>query len=389
LTAGATVLHPRPDGETMFIIAQLPLADFRPLITGGKGRLSVPDWSSDNLDSGFVRGFGKISARNGSGLGLGGEDSFADVNNALRIERVEFRQSEWNRPLPIALWFRRFYYDGQIAGRFEIGFMVPEDDLLARFKDQAVEPSSIAQAILSTNVLVRSVDGSTRAATLANCSDALGLAYVASTTRNDALSEFPIAETYGLEVCVGKPNLHVRVPSALQIQTSRDRRYLNAGGDPEFFITSARGSQIRNNVFVQASGQKVQEESASERITRSICPSQLYPIRPLSFRKNWPVDRRFQRAQCLAPCCHKDDRPLQPLRTGRWHRRRQGILRRYEALCQSIRGSRRRSSRQASRALSTVEQTHHTRNMHGLFQSHPRRDRYDNDKDDSRDRYED
>ena len=138
----------------MFIIAQLPLADFRPLITGGKGRLSVPDWSSDNLDSGFVRGFGKISARNGSGLGLGGEDSFADVNNALRIERVEFRQSEWNRPLPIALWFRRFYYDGQIAGRFEIGFMVPEDDLLARFKDQAVEPSSIAQAILSTNVLV-------------------------------------------------------------------------------------------------------------------------------------------------------------------------------------------------------------------------------------------
>ena len=217
---------------------------------------------------GFVRGFGKISARNGSGLGLGGEDSFADVNNALRIERVEFRQSEWNRPLPIALWFRRFYYDGQIAGRFEIGFMVPEDDLLARFKDQAVEPSSIAQAILSTNVLVRSVDGSTRAATLANCSDALGLAYVASTTRNDALSEFPIAETYGLEVCVGKPNLHIRVPSALQIQTSRDRRYLNAGGDPEFFITSARGSQIRNNVFVQASGQKVQEESASERITR-------------------------------------------------------------------------------------------------------------------------
>jgi hypothetical protein len=57
-------------GETMFIIAQLPLADFRPLIKGGKGRLTVPDWTSDNLESGFVRGFGRISPRNGSGLGL-------------------------------------------------------------------------------------------------------------------------------------------------------------------------------------------------------------------------------------------------------------------------------------------------------------------------------
>ena len=40
----------------MFIIAQLPLSDFRPLIRGGKGRLSVPDWASGNLDSGFVKG---------------------------------------------------------------------------------------------------------------------------------------------------------------------------------------------------------------------------------------------------------------------------------------------------------------------------------------------
>jgi hypothetical protein len=62
--------------------------------------------------------------------------------------------------------------------------------------------------------------------------------------------------------------LHIRIPLALQIQTSRDRRYLNAGGGPEFFITSARGSGIRNNVLVQASAQKVHEESGNERVTR-------------------------------------------------------------------------------------------------------------------------
>lgn len=102
----------------------------------------------------------------------------------------------------------------------------------------------------------------------ANCSEALGLAYIASTTRNDALSEFPITDTYGAEVFVGKPMLHIRVPSGLKIQTGRDRRYLNAGDEPEFFITSARDAETRNNVLVQASTHKVQEESASERVTR-------------------------------------------------------------------------------------------------------------------------
>jgi hypothetical protein len=252
----------------MFIIAQLPLADFRPLIKGGKGRLTVPDWTSDNLESGFVKGFGKISPRNGSGLGLIGERSFADINNALRFDRLEFQQQGWNKPLPVALWFRRLYYDGEMAGRFEIGLMVPEDELVFRFNDQAVDPALIAETILSTRVRIQSVDGSTRAEAFANCSEALGLAYLASTTRNDALAEFPITETYGEEVFVGKPTLHIRVPLGLKIQTSRDRRYLNDGDAPEFFITSARGSNARNNVLVQGSAHNIHEEPASERVTR-------------------------------------------------------------------------------------------------------------------------
>jgi hypothetical protein len=252
----------------MFIIVQLPLADFRPLIRGGKGRLSVPDWTSENLDSGFVKGFGKISPRNGSGLGLAGERSFADVNNALRFDRLEFQQRGWNKPMPVALWFRRLYYDGQMAGRFEIGLMVPEDDLLFRFRDQAVDPALIAEAILSTRVRVQSFDGSTRAAAFADCSQALALAYIASTTRNEALNEFPISETYGKEVFLGKPTLYIRVPLGLQIQTSRDRRYLNEGDQPEFFITSARGSEVRNNVLVQASAYNIRDEPPTERVAR-------------------------------------------------------------------------------------------------------------------------
>jgi hypothetical protein len=62
--------------------------------------------------------------------------------------------------------------------------MVPEDDVLDRFKNQAIEPPLVAQAILSTNVRIQSLDGSTRAATLGNCAEPLGLAYIASTTRS-------------------------------------------------------------------------------------------------------------------------------------------------------------------------------------------------------------
>jgi hypothetical protein len=253
----------------MFVLAQLPLADFRPLIKGEKGRLLVPDWTSDNLNSGFLRGFGKIHARNGSGLGLEGERSFADVNNALRFYYwPEVPQDGWNRPLRLALWFRRFYFDGLLAGRVEIGFMVPSDTMLARFRDQPIDPLAVAKAILTATVQVHSVDGSKADSTFGKCSRALGLAYLASTTRNDALSNFPIGETYDAEVLVGRPTLHIRIPSGLAIAAGKDRRYLSDRDEPEIFIGAARNSEAGNTILVQGSPEGVQDETASERTTR-------------------------------------------------------------------------------------------------------------------------
>lgn len=252
----------------MFIVAQLPLADFRPLIKGGRGRLTTPDWGSHNLYSGFIRGFGKISSRNGSGLGLVGERSFADANKALRLYNLQFSQPGWNKPLRIWPWFRRLYYDGQIAGRFEIGFMMPQEEVLLRFENAPLDPQALAQAILSTSVQINSLDGTKQRTIFSHCAEYLGLAYITSTTRNDALSQFPIMETYGTSVFVGPPMLHIRIPPEIEIQASRDRRYLNSEDDPEFFITSARGSEIRNNVLVQGSTRGVRDEAANERVAR-------------------------------------------------------------------------------------------------------------------------
>lgn len=257
----------------MFIVAQLPFGDFRPLITGGMGRLDIPDWTSDNLNSGFVRGFGKISPRNGSSLGLGGERAFADINNAVRfMEPIEYRPANRNLRLRLYPWFRRLYFDGTMAGRFEFGFNVDANQESMLFDsdmaNEAINPSLLAQVILSTQVLVNSADGSKETRQFANIAQALGYAYIAATTDHRKLSQFPIPETFGFAVFIGKPMLHIRISSDHAIETQRDRRLLNSEDEPELFITSAIGSETRNNVLVQASKLNAGEESASERITR-------------------------------------------------------------------------------------------------------------------------
>jgi hypothetical protein len=256
----------------MFIVIQLPFADYRPLIAGEKGRLSRPDWSDDNLKRGFVQGFGKISPRNASNLGLGGERYFADMNNAVRfIERIDFRQEDWKLPLRIMPWFRRLYFDGQMAGRFELGLLADdalEDVIFDKLNKSPLDVSRLAHKILSTRVQVNSVDGSEKRVALINCAQPLASAYVAATTKNAARNQFPVADTIGREVFVAEPMLHVRISAARRIQSSRDRRTLSNANEPELFITSAYGSDIRHNVLVQASKQRIQEESASERQTR-------------------------------------------------------------------------------------------------------------------------
>jgi len=255
----------------MFIVAQVPFADFRPVIDGRRGQLEKPDWTGDD-PQGFIRGFGKVWPRTSSSLGLEGERSFADMNNAIRFpERIAYIRDAWKLPLPIIPWFRRLYFDGQVAGRYEVGFMVhdsDEDRLFGAIADSAIDPSEVGQEILSSRVQINSIDGSTEVTTFEDCAKPLGLAYLAATTSNDGAQRFPIAETFGRYFFVGKPLLYIRIASGRMIAEGRDRRYVAHGNEPEFFITSARGSQYRNNVMVQASQQETKKETPQERVTR-------------------------------------------------------------------------------------------------------------------------
>jgi hypothetical protein len=256
----------------MFIIVQLPFADFRPIIPGKLGSLASPNWSADD-PKGFVRGFGKVSPRNSSGLGLVGEGRFADMDNAIRFpDPIEYGEDDWSCTLSIVPWFRRLYFDGQIAGRFEIGFLIPEHYEAVVFDSgkpvTPIRPAVLAQNLLSANVQINSVDGSKLSMPFARCSKQLGLAYLAASTSNIGLRSHPTSETFDSFFFVGDPLVTIRIASARQISNGRDRRYLTSHNEPALFITSGRGSEVRNNVVVQASEKGTREETGQERVTR-------------------------------------------------------------------------------------------------------------------------
>jgi len=255
----------------MFILMQLPFADLRPMASGEKGRLLVPDWTADDQGETFVRGFGKVAARNAKGFRLYGERAFADFNNAARLKNTMiYEQQGWPLGVRLELRFRRLYFDGKLAGRFEFGF-VSDPDVEETINDYAgkcdFDVSQIAAELQNLPIIIHSLDGTQKEATVGTCGDALGLAYVVATTKQSEIQRFPPGETYGKEVKVGNPLIHVRISNGMSAKVTRDRRTLE-GSEGKIFITSAKKSSIRNNIIIQMSDRDLVDESAEERAVR-------------------------------------------------------------------------------------------------------------------------
>ncbi len=257
----------------MFVLVQFPFVDLRPMVKGQLGRLPVPDWTADDPGETFVRGFGKMATRLSQGFGLLGERAFADFNNTARFPKLlVYRQEGWRTGMPINLWFRRLYFDGKLAGRFEYGFMVDEDTedhVIYNTNGFAYSIGQLTAAVLDIPIIVRSMDGAENHVKLARCAELLGRAYLMATTKKRELADFPPAETYGRHVALGSPLIHVRVSNGRSVKPSRDRRQLDCGGS-SLFITSPTPATVRNNVVVQMSDNGVFLETAQERAIRVI-----------------------------------------------------------------------------------------------------------------------
>jgi hypothetical protein len=244
----------------MFVVAQLPVSDLRGLVPGEMARLRKPNWDAVDPGALFMRGFGPIATRNASSLGMAGEHFFADFDRT-----AIFKSRLANLPIELKPWFRRFYFDGQIAGRFEFGFMSVD---IRTGDDIPVDPSEIADAIAELELEISIADTIPLRTSLAESGEPLGLALLAATTERSRLSEFPIAETYGLQLEIGDPTFHIRLVPGEAASSGRDSR---RDTEEQFglWVTSS-GKVRRQNVIVQRSEYGTLDEPSPERAVRVI-----------------------------------------------------------------------------------------------------------------------
>lgn len=253
----------------MFVMLHFPFVDLRGIHENRLGRSPRPDWRSDDPGQCFVRGFGGMSARNAKAFGLVGERAYVEFEHALAFPTPgAHRQEGWSHGVPLRVWFRRLYFDGDIAGRFEVGFNTDanfENEIATGYWPPYDLPS-LARSVCDIPVEVRSSDGSIAASTLERCGEALGLAYIVATTLNSERSGHPAAEIMDSAFRVGSPAVHVRARAAVRIALPTDRRDVveNDNGG-HMFLTSVAKGQRRNTMTVQiscAEGAETAEERA-------------------------------------------------------------------------------------------------------------------------------
>lgn len=107
---------------SMLISIQFPMADLRGFIRT-TGRLSKPGWPLPTPDKEFVRTYGAVRIRPRGGLsGWIGENEICEATRAIRLSAcLTVKSTDSPTAIPLRVAFRRFFFDGLAAGKFELG----------------------------------------------------------------------------------------------------------------------------------------------------------------------------------------------------------------------------------------------------------------------------
>lgn len=107
----------------MLLAIQFTFADSRKFVEQDIGLLERPNWPSASPDSDFVRSFGEIKKRQNGGIsGWIGENIVCEAKRAIRFPiSPSISTVLLGIPVYIKIAYRRFYFDGLAAGKFEIG----------------------------------------------------------------------------------------------------------------------------------------------------------------------------------------------------------------------------------------------------------------------------
>lgn len=261
----------------MFVLLQMPFVDLRGLQKDALGRCRQPDWRSDDPGLCFIRNFGGMMTRNAKSYGLVGERAYVEFEHALAFPH-EGRHSQdgWSHPLPLPLWFRRLYFDGDISGRFEVGFKLSGEFL--KSVGAVCDLSLLARSICDIPVEVRSPDGTRTQSSLEHCGQTLGLSYLVATTLHSKRNEHLASEMIGKHLKVGAPAVYIRATADTPITIPEDRGDIaNSEGD-HFFLTSIAKAQRRNTLMVQISNPRWSEKEPPQQRARRVLFSHLNSV---------------------------------------------------------------------------------------------------------------
>lgn len=240
------------------------------------GRLKVPHWGEHDPQAKFVRGFGSIHTRNKSGVGFEGENYYADANNVVRYPGQTFISALVGHNHPILMYpiYRRFFFDGIISGRFELGFRMnmPTIDAIEmiasyRQKPVAYDAVEVAKQALQKMAHVNILDGRTASVEIMKMADFLRDAYLISSTKSSKISQYDIASVGSKFVSVGHPFVNVRAGEETPLVQRNDIRPLYSSDFKMFGgRTGHHGREI--DTMIIASSSPVLEEAAKERFAR-------------------------------------------------------------------------------------------------------------------------
>lgn len=257
----------------MYFSIVFPLADFRGLHRDSAGRLERPAWGQVDPRADFARGFGKIHTRTKSGAGYAGENYYADCDNAVKYPSQFFLEPipELNRSILAYPIYRRFYFDGQMAGRFEFGFRLNEGSIheIARSDGRVgYSTTALAGQVLRQDLRVELLDGRELTQPISGAAQALRDSWILSSTKNKALNTFDIETVGSKYVGVGSPFVFIRSGRETKIERERQKRDLSRRDDLEFFLARSGEHGQSFDVAVIPSVASLSAETSRERLAR-------------------------------------------------------------------------------------------------------------------------